>query len=601
MTGLSLLSQDLPIDSLSSDIEEVTILANRLEIPFSEESRSIAIISQREIQAQNALSINELLQTVSGLDLRQRGANGVQADLSIRGGTFEQSLVLIDGVRMTDPQTGHHLMSLPLHLQDIERIEIIKGPAARVYGQNAFAGAVNIVTKMPEEIGANLGLEYGAYNLQNINASVSLPFGAYKQKISAAYRSSDGYRFNSDYQIANVLYQSKINLGNSSLNFKAGHIDREFGANAFYGRETFVDQYETVETTFASAELQSQLGEVKLTPRISYRRNRDNWQFLREDPEFFQNFHTTDVVTAEVHGSRLHKLGALGFGVDYNYLFLNSSNLVDGEGSGEHLRHQVGVHLENRFVLMDGNLDLTPGLMALHLSDFGVSFYPGLDVGYRLSDNFKSFFNLGWTTRIPTFTDLFYEDSGNVGNPNLTEENAFTYEVGLKYQQPAFNVSLSYFDREASDQIDWHRETVDDRWTPDNFSSASYRGLDFNLKAMLSDVPVLDFISVGYTYLNATFEENDFAFSRNQLENLRHQVIINPQFSIGPVALNVVFKYNDRVSLEDYYTINTNLTYSYKEHKIFLRAANLTDQLYRETNLVDMPGRWISGGVNLSF
>ena len=126
MTGLSLLSQDLPIDSLSSDIEEVTILANRLEIPFSEESRSIAIISQREIQAQNALSINELLQTVSGLDLRQRGANGVQADLSIRGGTFEQSLVLIDGVRMTDPQTGHHLMSLPLHLQDIERIEIIR-------------------------------------------------------------------------------------------------------------------------------------------------------------------------------------------------------------------------------------------------------------------------------------------------------------------------------------------------------------------------------------------------------------------------------------------------------------------------------------------
>ncbi len=597
----NLFAQDIVSDSLAAEIEEITIRANRLAIPFSEDSRSISIITQNEIERLNVLSINELLQTVAGLDLRQRGANGVQADLSIRGGTFEQSLVLIDGVRMSDPQTGHHLMNLPLHMQDIERVEIIKGPAARVYGQNAFAGAVNIVTKMPEEIGATVALEGGEYKMQNISAAVSLPVGSYMQKLSGAYRSSDGYRFNSDYKIANLLYQSKVDIANSTLNFKAGYVDRDFGANGFYGRESFTDQYETVQTSFVSTELQTSIGETKLTPRVSYRRNKDNWQFMREDPGFFQNFHTTDVVTGELHGSRLHGLGSLGFGVDYTYLSLTSSNLKDSLGNGEHVRKQVGLHLENRFILADGKLDITPGVMVLNLSDYGTSFYPGIDIGYELSAGLRSFANIGWTTRIPTFTDLYYQDSGNEGNPNLTEENAFTYELGLKYQNRGLQASLSYFDRQASDQIDWFRESEEDKWMPDNFSSASYRGIDLSMKALLSKTALIEYVSVGYTYLSATFEENDFAFSRNQLENLQHQFIFNSQLTLGPLALNVMLKYNDRVSLEDYYTINTNLSYTIRNQRIFIRATNLTNQIYRETNLVEMPGRWMSGGVNIKL
>ncbi len=594
--GLSLTAQS-GIDSLAADIEEITILGNRLEIPFSEDSRSINVIRNQEILNLNPTNINELLQTVSGLDLRQRGVGGVQADLSIRGGTFEQSLVLVDGVRLSDPQTGHHLMNLPLDVQDIERVEIIKGPAARIFGQNAFAGAVNIITRLPETFGVTAGLEYGEHNMTNVRTSISLPINGYKQKLSAAYRASDGYRYNSDYSIANILYQSELNLENAKFELKAGHVDRDFGANGFYGNETFIDQYETVQTTFVSLQEKSQYGKLKVSPRVSYRRNVDNWQFNRQDPEFFQNFHTTEVWTAELHNSYSHKLGDLGFGVDYSYQHLDSSNLQDSTGVGVHTRNQLGLHLENRFLLAQERLDLTVGLMLLQVTDYDLATYPGIDLGYALTNSLKAFSSVGWTTRIPTYTDLYYKDRGNEGNPNLTEETAFTYELGLKYNLPRLETSLSYFSRKATDQIDWYRASEEEKWTPDNFNEATYQGFDFTLKRSFSSESFLSSINIGYTYLNAEFEETDFELSRNQLENLRHQFILQPHFSCGPLSLNLLLKYNDRVSLEDYIVVNANLNYAYKEHSIFLRASNLLDETYRETNLVEMPGRWVSGGV----
>jgi len=601
LTVINLNSQLNNLDSLTATVDEISITANRLDLPFSDVSRSISVITQREISQLNVTSVNEVLQTVAGIDLRQRGANGVQADLSIRGGTFEQSLVLIDGVRVSDPQTGHHLMNLALDIQDIERIEIIKGPAARVFGQNAFAGAVNIITKMPKQAGGYVGLEYGTFNMQNTFASIALPVNNYAQKLSAAYRSSDGYRFNTDYKISNLLYQSRLALGSTDIDFKAGYVDRDFGANSFYGNENFIDQYETVQTTFVSAASKTNLGSLIVKPRISYRKNKDNWQFRRQDPEFFQNFHTTDVWTAEVHNALSHKLGNLGFGLEYNYLYLDSSNLKDDAGTGEHTRHQVGFHIENRFLLADDKLDITPGLMILNITDYGTSFYPGLDLGYVINNQLKAFVNFGQTTRIPTYTDLYYQDSGNAGNPNLEEETAFTYELGLKYLRGDLQSSISFFNRRAMDQIDWFRLTEDDKWTPDNFNTATYRGIDVSVKQSFSDLPALKYLSLGYTYLDATFEDNDFAFSRNQLENLKHQLIVNTHLESGPVSLNLLLKYNDRVSLENYTTVNATLSYAYKKSKVFLRASNLFDAEYRETNLVQMPGRWMSGGVRVGF
>ena len=119
-------------------IENVVIQQNRLNLPLTEQSRFIEVIDKEEIQSLPVNNIPELLQFTGAVDIRRRGVNGVQSDAGIRGSTFNQILVLINGVRMSDPQTGHHMMNLPVALEDIKRIEIIKGPAARIFGMNAM-------------------------------------------------------------------------------------------------------------------------------------------------------------------------------------------------------------------------------------------------------------------------------------------------------------------------------------------------------------------------------------------------------------------------------------------------------------------------------
>lgn len=584
-----------PSDTLSIDFQEVTIAENRLSIPFNDVSRSIEVITKQQIQELNTSSINEVLQLVGGVDIRQRGVHGVQADLSIRGGTFEQALVLINGVKMLDPQTGHHLMNLPITLEDIERIEVLKGPGARVFGQNAFAGAINIITKVQNDFALSTGIDYGAYGLLNAFTSINLPFKQIKQKISLSHNHSDGYRDNTDYHITNAFYQGQVNLGGKKLNLYGGYTARDFGANGFYGNETFTDQYEETRTSIISASYEARLGEWKISPKINWRRNTDNWQFRRQDPEFFQNFHTSHVLTGELHLSKTHGLGILGIGAEYNSIDLTSNNL------GQRSRGQVGIHLENRFLLKDEQLDITPGIYLLRISDFGTQVFPGLDIGYRLDNNWKLYSNIGLTSRIPSFTDLYYEDSGNIGNPELQTEKALTFELGASHKSRTTLFQLSYFRRDARDLIDWFKIDTDDRWMPDNFGSAVYNGLDLSVTLSLSkerNKAFLQTLKVNYLYLNASLGDSEVALSRNALENLNHQLIINPRFRItNELSGNLLFKYNDRASLDDYSLVDANLQYEINEWSFYVKASNLLNTDYRETNLVPMPGRWMMIGL----
>ena len=154
-------------DTLTNDLFEIVIHEQRLGIPFKSTSRSIDLITQDDITASSADNVAELLNDVAGVDIRQRGPHGVQSDIGIRGGTFDQTLILINGIKMTDPQTGHHSMNIPVDIDNIERIEVLKGPAARIFGQNGFAGAINIITKKPEEDRINIGISTGEYQLIN--------------------------------------------------------------------------------------------------------------------------------------------------------------------------------------------------------------------------------------------------------------------------------------------------------------------------------------------------------------------------------------------------------------------------------------------------
>ncbi len=581
-------------------IEDILIKEQRIEIPFSDVSRFLEIVDKEAIENLNPRSLNEVLQLVGGVDIRQRGAHGVQADLSIRGGSFEQALVLLNGVKLVDPQTGHHMMNIPINPEDIERIEVLKGPGARMYGQNAFAGAINIVTKNDQKKSGSIFVEAGDNQLLNAGFRAIIPHKIIDSRFSYSFSSANNhhtperFRDNTDYQIHNAYYQGSKEISNGQLQVQGGYADRAFGGNGFYGRESFTDQYETVKTGFLSGDYTKQIGGFKILSRLAWRRNKDNWMFLRDDPEFFQNFHTTDVYSGGIHGSYTNSLGILGVGIEYDKLSIESSNLDTFK------RNQIGLHLEQRFLLLDEKLDLTPGVYVVNLTDYDTQVYPGLDVGYEVNPSFKVFLSSGFTSRIPTYTDLYYEDSGSVGNPDLREETAFTTELGIKWNKENLFIQSSIFSRMASDQIDWFKLNEDDRWMPDNFSNTTYQGIDVSIKYRYNDL--IKNIGFNYTFLDASFEDNDFAFSRNILENLKHQLVVSCNIELIE-NLNVfsLLKYNDRVSLDNYFTLDANINYNFRGYNFFVKGINLTNELYRESNLVVMPGRWVSGGVNINL
>lgn len=579
------------------DLPDIIIRENRQEFKFSEASRNMEVITKDQIRAAPVISVAELLHYVAGVDIRQRGAHGVQADVSIRGGTFDQTLILINGIKMTDPQTGHHALNIPVDLDNIERIEVLKGPAARVYGQNAFAGAINIVTKTPSEPYAQFQVQAGQHGLGGVRFSASLPVHGLKQYISVSKDFSQGYRYNTDYDINNLFYQVQHKWAKNELRFLAGYTERRFGANGFYASPLYTDQFESIQTSLSALELTHESGDWTITPRLYWRRNQDEYIFVRRNPSIYRNFHLGNVAGLETNASKRSRLGVTGLGLDLQGNWLASNNL------GLHQRASLAAFAEHRFLFFSGRLDLTPGILFHYFTDFGPFFFPGLDAGLSLNRQIRLFANIGQTYRIPTYTDLYYEDMANTGNPDLKPESALSYEGGIKGNFFGWLFQASYFRRDGRDLIDWTKEQVTDPWKPLNFGNVSMDGLDMSalidLSILFPRQRFLNRFNLAYTYINADILENEFLFSRYALDNLRHQLSAGLELRLyRRWFMNTAFRFVDRVNQGDFELLDARLYYEGKKFGFFFEGTNLLNVKYVETNQVEMPGRWIRTGVN---
>ena len=588
-------------DSSSIKIDEVIIQANRLQLPVSENSNTVNIITRQQLENNPVHSVAEALQNVAGLDIRQRGVHGIQADVSLRGGTFDQVLILINGVKMADPQTGHHALNIPLNMDNIERIEILKGPAARIYGANAFAGAINIVTRTPDKAFVNINLEGGQNSLGAISISAALPKGDFNQYFSVGRQFSDGYRFNSDYDISNYLYQAEYKIdATQKLDVMGTFTDREFGANRFYGgtSDFWKNQYEEIQTSLFNIGHQKVTDKFAIKTRFNWRRNQDEYLLIRDEPNFYRNLHISNVLTLESHANFHSELGTTGVGVELSSVYLRSNNLGKRD-------HQIAtLFLEHRASFLNNKIDLTPGIAISQYSDFGARLFQGIDLGYKISKGVKLFGNMGYTWRIPTFTDLFYEDAGNLGNDKLEPESALSYEFGVKYDANGVRANLSWFLRDGTDLIDWTKAADTLKWQPNNISNLAMMGIDasidFNPTARFGKDFFLKNIRLGYTFIDAEVPQNIVGISRYVLENLNHQFTARIDYRIGGKLFhNISYKYIDRETMDDYSLIDTKFYWKADNYSIYLAANNLLDVEYFETNLVQMPGTWIYGGVKI--
>jgi vitamin B12 transporter len=575
-------------------LEQVVIQSNRIQTGFDETAASIIVLKESELKQLPALSVSDLLHYVAGVDIRQRGANGIQADAGIRGSTFDQVLILVNGIKISDAQTGHHSLNLPIDVDNIERIEVLKGPAARIFGQNAFAGAINIITKNPDKSFIKLQAIGGDFGLGGFRISAAQTNEKVKHYLSAARDFSNGYQYNTAYEINNFFYQSEVNTTVGKLNLLAGYTNREFGAHGFYASPAFRDQFETVQTSLAAVTLQTQPTQgLSINHRVYWRRNQDDYIFNRFNPLAYRNFHLNNTVGYEANATLNHQYGTTGLGLDISQLWLRSTNLGNRE------RTVATLFAEHRIELLNTKIHITPGIQLNYYSDFGTNLFPGIDAGFVLTPHVVVFGNVGYTYRVPTYTDLYYSDPANLGNPDLQPEYAISYEAGLKLiQTKLIQGQVSYFVRDGKRIIDWTKEQSTDPWKPDNLIGINMQGLDLNFTLKPNR-----FIAImgGYTYIDAD-KASDLSFSRYAFENLKHQVQGGiTLFYSRTISHTINYRYCDRANLPDYHLVDTRLLWQGKTVGAFADVTNIGNISYKETNLVTMPGRWFKLGLSYRF
>lgn len=584
-------------DNLQQEkLEEVVVTTQRISIPFSQDSRTIYVISSKQIEESTAPTVADLLQQVAGIDVRRRGTSGMQADLYIRGGGFDQTLLLINGIKVEDAQTGHHTLNMALPLEVIERIEIIKGPAARVYGQNAFTGAVNIITKKQTPNFTELAISGGSYEQLNGGVTMASNFDSSSHLLHFSRNTSEGYRYNTDYDQTNYFVNSTFNKNKQPIELLASFSERKFGANGFYASPSARDQYEETQTSLIGLTTTVKGNKLSYSPRIYWRRNQDEYVFVRQDPSIYRNLHTTNKLGAEVNANYNSEIGITGFGIDVSQVYLSSNNL------GKRDRFMGTFFLEHRAEFLNNKLDVTPGFAATYYSDFDFHLFPGIDVGYAISNRWKLYANAGYTYRIPTYTDLFYSDPTTLGNENLEPEEALAQEIGIKYSAGSLTLSVAGFNRDSDNLIDYIKENEGDLWQATNIRSLNTKGYEAQMEYRFEVKTFTQQVGLGYNFIQDDVKELGVNYSRYSINSLRHQFTgtFQSQFLKG-LTQSIVYKYAERTAGESYSVVDVSVRWTMKQFELSVIANNIFNEDYTETNLVPMPKGNVLLGINYRF
>ena len=579
----------------TTNLKEVIVSTSKLEIPFSKNFRTVTVISSNYIKSSPATNVSDLLQEITGIDVRRRGVGGIQGDLYIRGGGFDQTLLLVDGMKMDDVQTGHHTLNMILPLYLIERIEIIKGPAARIFGQNAFNGAINIVTK---DVIGEIGkadfivneISYGSFEQKNISASTKIITSKVKTLVSYSGNRSDGYRHNTDFKKNSYFVKSSIKSNGFPVDIIASFTENKFGANGFYASPSATEQYEETQASLIGLSTSIKSEKFIISPKLYWRRGQDEYIYIRDNPSIYRNLHKTNKVSAELSGSYFSNSGVTGFGIDLSTVNISSNNL------GEHDRNTVSAYIDHTFKLFDEKLVASPGMSLSYFSDMSFHSFPGIDLGYNLSSSFKLYSNIGKTYRIPTYTDLYYSDRTTVGNENLNPESATSTELGFKYDTSNLKITGALFNREAKNIIDYVKENENDLWNAVNIGSLKTTGFELDFRYNFKNQ---NYFNLGYTNIRDNNYITNINFSKYSLNSFKHQLVSKLNLSyLKNISHSIVYKYLERSDNSNYSVLDSKIIY---KKGLFIYVNNLLDAAYSETNLVPMPGRNFLVGISIGI
>ena len=644
----------VPLTAQQLSLQEVLVVSHKAEV-HSEAYRLITQVSHAEIEALPIQTVADILQYLPGVDVRTRGANGAQADISMRGGTFDQVLVLLNGVPLSDFHTGHYALNIPVSSELIERVEVLQGTSANLYG--AFSGAINIVTTSPQpspqgrEHNVRLKLTAGMNGLVNpqVAATLAIPDKSSSLEgrsggvinLSAEYSRGDGYYApnptekeatacrNSDFKLANLYFQTRWR----GLDVQAGAQWKDAGLGMGYGFGS-QDQFDATRTAFASAKYEHHWGKWRLDAQAAYRANYDRYEWHRGQ-RLYGNFHFAQTASASIAAHYASRIGTTSFGVGVRNENMHSTNLGDTINPSGQVPNVADFPLSDVRVLnlvKGGNrfhanyyaeqtfyyagLAASIGINGTYNTRFGHHLGGGANIGYTFEKAGTLYANANRSLRMPTFTDLYYNAGNQLGNRNLKPEEAWLLsvgykgEIGQKSSLPfregtgvgCFSWSADWYYRWGKNIIDWVYVPTDTKrpYHAENQQQVNATGVELSVAYRLNEWLRCVSVDYAYTYLDLNLKESGSRY----LDYLSHKLSIHLEHGIYKglgASLTVRFQkregqYNNAEgAVADYqpvWLLDGSIFWQNKYLRVSADCTNMTNTRYYDYGGILQPGAW---------
>jgi iron complex outermembrane receptor protein len=564
--------------------QTVVVTAAARPVELGSVTRTMTIITRQQIESLPVHSIADVLRLASSIDVRARGSRGVQTDFALRGATFGQMLMLVDGVRLNDAQSGHHNGDIPVPLDLVERIEILYGPGSSLFGADAVGGTINVVTR--RESTESAAVEGGSFGLVAGRGQADVARGDVRESAGVSFDRSDGFMYDRDFKQA--LARSRTTFGNRT-GLSISYLWKEFGANNFYGGNAPSREW-TNQTLLAADHRFGEIGGWSIDGQASYRTHGDRFVFNQITPALSDNRHRTHAVLVSASGSRpVADRGSLTVGLEGGGDWIRSTNLGDHETSrisayGE-WRQEVGPGVQLESLLRVDTYD-----------QFGTSWNPSVGAGWWATPSVRLRGSIARAFRVPTFTERYYSDPANLAREDIGPETAWAEEAGADViLRGGWLLQTTLFTRQDKDVIDWLRPTTVDRWQTYNVRDVDTLGLEIGVQKTLGSGV---FVHAQYTAIDID------AATVDQLSKYVLDYAPQSFTAAAAVPLPAGFRVAPRVEYRrrsrstgtsDYVLLDTRLGKRISRmFDLCVDGTNLFDVDYQEIAGVAMPGAAVS-------
>jgi vitamin B12 transporter len=534
--------------------------------------------------------LNDLMRDDPSVDLEQRGGGGVQADLSIWGSSYEQTLVLLNGWRVNDAETSHFNLDLPVPMEMVGSVNVLHGAGSTLYGSDAVSGVVDFVTAKPAD-GALLKVreEGGSFGQDDQAAVASFGAKTWSEVIGGGRDFSDGFTFDRGYRSEEASSETRAHSVLGDTDVLLGGSDRSFGANQFYGNYA---SWERTKEWFAGINQQI---DAKTQAVLDYRRHSDIYVLLINDPSFYKNQYDDDSWQGAVRRSDdlPWKGAAIYYGIEANADQIYSTNLGDhgrNRGSG-----YVDFELKGkRWGTVSGGVreEIFSGGIKVATPSAAASFWAAKKVKLRASVE-RGF-------RLPTYVDLYYSDPVHIPNPNLKPESAWNFDGGADwYWSSRLTLSLTAFHSDQTNAIDYVRANASDPWQAENLVGVNLTGIDAEM----------DWRPMGGQEFRLGLTTLEGA--QDALHGLQSEYVFN--YPVQNAVAEWIGQYKNGLLLRQRLRVvnridrgvspvwDASVAYDKGRVQPYVQMTNLSNTGYQEILGVQMPGRAFVGGFEIAL